>query len=72
MNKIDGFDGQLFDHDCLRNSWRAFLDGDLQRSVDVEKLLQLGMLNEMLNGELPVPEERAVSTLTESVLPRSE
>ena len=41
----DLFPSNLFDYSRVRASWDAFKNGDRQRAQEVEKLLQLGILN---------------------------
>lgn len=53
LNEVDHFDSEIFDRDIVRNSWRAFIAGDLKRWGDVDKLLQLGILNQMLRAQVP-------------------
>ncbi|MBE0540482.1 MAG: hypothetical protein IH623_03765 [Verrucomicrobia bacterium] len=60
LNQLDHFDEELFDRDNLRALCRHFMEGDLTRAVGVEKLLQIGMLNQMLlNGRSSSEDEGA-------------
>ncbi len=69
------FDCNMFDPDAVRRSWSAFLDGDLQRAPDVEKLAQLGQTKELLdlgaerylNQDFTAPLSKRVSAADSSV-----
>jgi hypothetical protein len=43
----DWFDPELFDRDAIRGCWQAFVGGDHRRAGDVEKLAQLGLMQNL-------------------------
>lgn len=55
LNQTDLFDPELFDRDAIRQCWQAFLQGASSRTGDVEKLVQLGILSQMLDTGSSAP-----------------
>jgi hypothetical protein len=53
LNELEHFDSEIFDRDNVRNSWRSFIAGDLKRLGDVDKLLQIGLLDQLLRTRVP-------------------
>jgi hypothetical protein len=52
LAQVDRFDAEVFDRDAIRQCWSAFLAGDSDRTSDVERLVQLGMLSRILQSGL--------------------
>lgn len=50
LGQANLFDPEFFDRDAIRRCWQAFLLGEGNRTGDVEKLVQLGILSRMLDA----------------------
>ena len=55
LAQADLFDEEFFDRDAIRRCWRAFLAGESDRTADVERLVQLGMLAHILQSGCGAP-----------------
>jgi hypothetical protein len=51
QRQVENLSPELFDLESVRNAFLKFFQGDLRRSGEIEKLLQLGLLNELLRNE---------------------
>jgi len=46
----DLFASDVFDRRAIQNCWKAFCDGDISRHNDIERLVEIGILNSMQDG----------------------